>query len=141
MWNSNDSAIKFAKSMTSLHFELVDSKPTSMYNLCDAKPFGTNLKRSLNPMASCMETSPWMKKIKTSSISVRCFPLGWASWSAPQQSGPTNYVAPLFLSPISMDYRLDDVCSAEPYIGCPYPCPWVLGGHGWVLFPGGHGWA
>ena len=21
-------------------------------------------------------------------------------------------------------------CLVEPYIGCPYPCPWVLGGHG-----------
>jgi hypothetical protein len=36
MWNSNDSAIIFAKSMTSLHFELVDSKPTSMYMRCKA---------------------------------------------------------------------------------------------------------
>jgi hypothetical protein len=29
--------------------------------------------------------------------------------------------------------------TTEAYIGCPYPCPWVLGGHGWDM--GGHGWA
>ena len=27
----------------------------------------------------------------------------------------------------------------EPYIGCPYPCPWVLGGHGCNIIV--HGWA
>jgi hypothetical protein len=27
----------------------------------------------------------------------------------------------------------------EPYIGCPYPCPWVLGGHGCDVIV--HGWA
>ena len=44
-------------------------------------------------------------------------------------------------------------CLAEPYIGCPYPCPWVLGGHGCDIignviskvtmfkYMGGHGWA
>ena len=31
---------------------------------------------------------------------------------------------------------------AKPYIGCPYPCPWVLGGHGRdIVVHGWHGWA
>ena len=28
---------------------------------------------------------------------------------------------------------------SEPYIGCPYPCPWVLSGHGCDIIV--HGWA
>ena len=27
-------------------------------------------------------------------------------------------------------WGLSLVCEADPYIGCPYPCPWFLGGHG-----------
>ena len=28
------------------------------------------------------------------------------------------------------DRRTNVVGKPEPYIGCPYPYPWVLGGHG-----------
>jgi hypothetical protein len=31
------------------------------------------------------------------------------------------------------------VCEVESYIMCPYPCPWVLGGHGCKIIV--HGWA
>ena len=33
----------------------------------------------------------------------------------------------------------DSKCHPEPYIGCPYPCPWVLGGYGCDIIV--HGWA
>jgi len=29
-------------------------------------------------------------------------------------------------------------CLVESYIGCPYPCPWVLGGHEFDIIV--HGW-
>ena len=31
------------------------------------------------------------------------------------------------LNPINRSWR---TLTPQPYIGCPYPCPWVLGGHG-----------
>jgi hypothetical protein len=41
--------------------------------------------------------------------------------------------------PNSPKSTLNPSCAAEPYIGCPYPCSWVLGGHECDVIV--HGWA
>jgi hypothetical protein len=40
---------------------------------------------------------------------------------------------------IDVDEYRNHAFTPEPYIGCPYPCPWVLGGHGCDSIV--HGWA